>query len=47
MFSCSLNAGMTTSTVAVRQSFAGVGVVVSRPRINPRMLISVFGPRAK
>ena len=47
MFSCSLNAGMTTSTVAVRQFFTGVGGVVSRPRSNPRMLISVFGPSAK
>ena len=43
MFSCSLSAGMTTSTVASRQSSAGVGGVVSGPRINPMTLSKRVG----
>ena len=47
MFSCSLSAGMTTSTVASRQSSAGVGGVVSGPRIKPMTLSSVLGLKTK
>src|SRR5688572_15357015 len=34
---------MTTSTVAVRQSCAGVGIVLSGPRSSPTALSSAFG----
>ena len=47
MFSSSLSAGMTRSTVASRQSSAGVGRVVSAPRINPMTLSNVFGLKTK
>ena len=47
MLSCSLRAGITTSTVAVRQSCAGVAGVVSGPRINPIALSTVLGLKTK
>ena len=43
MLSCSLRAGMTTSTVTLRQSRAGVAGVVSGPRINPIALTTRAG----
>src|SRR4249919_1436438 len=45
MLSSSLNAGMTTSTIAARQSCAGVGIVLSGPRSRPTALSSAFGLR--
>src|SRR6478672_9779809 len=45
MLSSSLNAGMTTSTTAVRQSSVGVGTVLSGPRSRPIELSSAFGLR--
>src|SRR5688500_10895772 len=43
MLSSSLYAGTTTSTTAVRQSSAGVGMVLSGPRSRPIALSSAFG----
>src|SRR4249919_3473322 len=43
MLSSSLNAGMTTSTIAFRQSSAGVGTVLSGPRSSPMLLSSTLG----
>src|SRR5688572_28223900 len=45
MLSSSLKAGMTTSTVAIFQSIAGVGIVLSGPRSSPTALSSAFGLR--
>src|SRR5688572_9698595 len=45
MLSSSLYAGMTTSTIAVRQSCAGVGTVLSGPCSSPIALSSAFGLR--
>ena len=47
MLSASLSAGMTTSTVAARQSSAGVGVVLSGPRSSPPRLKIVLGLKMK
>ena len=47
MLSCSLCAGMTTSTVTLRQSRAGVAGVVSAPRMNPIALTTVDGLKTK
>src|SRR6478735_952146 len=43
MLSSSLNAGMTTSTMAFRQSSVGVGTVLSGPCSSPMTLSSVLG----
>ena len=47
MLLSSLKAGITTSTVASRQSSAGLGTVLSGPWIRPTMLSTVFGLRMK
>ena len=47
MLSASFSAGMTTSTVASRQSSAGVGRVGSGPRRRPLRLRIVLGLKMK